>query len=34
MKAIHVDTTREDRPLLWQETAEPTLGPDEVLVEN
>ena len=33
MKAIHVDTTREDRPLLWQETAEPTFGPDEVLVE-
>ena len=32
MKAIQVDTTQEDRPLLWQETAEPTFGPDEVLV--
>lgn len=33
MKAIHVDTTQEGRPLRWQETAAPTFGPDEVLVE-
>lgn len=32
MKAIQVDTTREDRPLIWQETADPAFGPDEVLV--
>lgn len=33
MKAIHVDSTQEGRPLLWQETSAPTFGADEVLVE-
>lgn len=32
MKAIDVDTTQEGRPLRWQETADPTFGPEEVLV--
>ena len=32
MKAIHVDTTQADRPLRWQEIADPVVGPDEVLV--
>ncbi|MCX6046952.1 MAG: NAD(P)H-quinone oxidoreductase [Chloroflexi bacterium] len=33
MKAIQVDTTQADRPLIWQETAEPVCGPEEVLVD-
>ncbi|MCE7981352.1 MAG: NAD(P)H-quinone oxidoreductase [Caldilinea sp. CFX5] len=33
MKAIHVDTQQPDRPLVWGETADPTFGPDEVLVD-
>jgi tumor protein p53-inducible protein 3 len=33
MQAIHVDTTQPNRPLVWQETPDPTFGPDEVLVE-
>lgn len=33
MKAIHVDATQEGRPLLWQETNDPALAADEVLVE-
>ncbi|MFN8495079.1 MAG: NAD(P)H-quinone oxidoreductase [Caldilineaceae bacterium] len=33
MKAIQVDTTQTGRPLVWQETADPTFGPDEVLVD-
>jgi len=33
MKAIHVDETKEGRPLVWQEAADPTFTLDEVLVE-
>lgn len=33
MKAIHVDSSQSDRPLVWQATADPTLGPEEVLVD-
>lgn len=33
MKAIQVDTTQAGRPLVWQETADPAFGPDEVLVD-
>jgi tumor protein p53-inducible protein 3 len=33
MKAIHVDATQPDRPLVWRETPDPTIGSDEVLVE-
>lgn len=33
MNAIHVDTTQAGRPLVWQETADPTVGSEEVLVE-
>ncbi|MBX3016086.1 MAG: NAD(P)H-quinone oxidoreductase [Caldilineaceae bacterium] len=33
MKAIQVDTTKTERPLLWQATAAPSCGPDEVLVD-
>ncbi|CAN5653578.1 NAD(P)H-quinone oxidoreductase [soil metagenome] len=33
MKAIQVDTTQTDRPLVWQETADPVCGPEEVLVD-
>jgi len=33
MNAIHVDATQAGRPLIWQETVDPTVGPDEVLVE-
>ena len=33
MKAIHVDTTQPGRPLVWQETADPVCGPEEVLVD-
>lgn len=32
MKAIHVDSTQEGRPLVWQETADPVCGADEALV--
>ena len=32
MKAVQVDTTQEGRPLVWQEMADPTVGPDEALV--
>ena len=32
MKAIQVDVTKPDRPLLWQETADPACGPDDVIV--
>lgn len=33
MKAIYVDATQLERPLVWQEAADPTFGLDEVLVE-
>src|SRR6185295_1611471 len=33
MKAIHVDTTQPNRPLVWQETADPVGGPEDVLVD-
>ena len=33
MKAIHVDATQADRTLVWQTSADPTFGADEVLVE-
>lgn len=33
MYAIHVLADQPDRPLVWQETADPTYGPDEVLVD-
>jgi putative PIG3 family NAD(P)H quinone oxidoreductase len=33
MNAIHVDATQPDRPLVWRETPDPVVGPDEVLVE-
>ncbi len=33
MKAIYVDATQPDRPLRWQERADPVFGPDEVLVD-
>lgn len=33
MYAIHVQSDQPDRPLVWQETADPTCGPDEVLVD-
>lgn len=33
MKAIQVDTIREGRPLVWQDTTDPILTTDEVLVE-
>jgi putative PIG3 family NAD(P)H quinone oxidoreductase len=33
MKAIQVDPTQTGRPLVWQATADPTFGPDEVLVD-
>lgn len=33
MNAIHVDATQPGRPLVWQTTADPRLGPDEVLVD-
>ncbi len=33
MKAIHVDGSKTDRPLVWQETADPTVGSEEVLVD-
>lgn len=33
MNAIHVDATQPGRPLVWQTTADPVLGPDEVLVD-
>jgi tumor protein p53-inducible protein 3 len=32
MYAMQVDATQTDRPLVWRETADPTFGPDEVLV--
>lgn len=34
MKAIHIQTEKQDRPLVWQETGDPTPGPNDVLVEN
>ena len=33
MNAIHVDGNQPGRPLVWQTTADPVLGPDEVLVD-
>jgi putative PIG3 family NAD(P)H quinone oxidoreductase len=33
MYAIHVQSDQPDRPLVWQETANPTCGPDDVLVD-
>lgn len=33
MNAIHVDGNQPGRPLVWQATADPVLGPDEVLVD-
>jgi putative PIG3 family NAD(P)H quinone oxidoreductase len=33
MYAIHVQSDQPDRPLVWQERADPTYGPDEVLVD-
>lgn len=33
MKAIHVQSEQENRPLVWQETADPEHGPGEVLVD-
>jgi putative PIG3 family NAD(P)H quinone oxidoreductase len=33
MKAIVVQTEKEDRPLVWQEVANPTCAADEVLVD-
>ncbi len=33
MYAIQVQSDQPDRPLVWQETADPTIGPDEVLVD-
>jgi putative PIG3 family NAD(P)H quinone oxidoreductase len=32
MYAIQVQSDQPDRPLVWQEVADPTFGPDEVLV--
>ncbi|GAB4541098.1 MAG: NAD(P)H-quinone oxidoreductase [Anaerolineae bacterium] len=34
MKAIHVVTESEGRPLVWAEAEDPLPGPDDVLVEN
>lgn len=33
MYAIHVQSDLPDRPLVWQETADPPCGPDDVLVD-
>jgi tumor protein p53-inducible protein 3 len=33
MRAIHVQTEKEGRPLVWRETDDPTWGSDEVLVD-
>jgi len=33
MKAIHVQTDKKDRPLIWCETSEPICGPQQVLVD-
>ncbi len=33
MKAIVVQSDQENRPLIWQEVADPMYGPDEVLVD-
>jgi tumor protein p53-inducible protein 3 len=33
MKAIHVQTDKEDRPLVWRETEDPVPSADEVLVD-
>ncbi|MEZ4656532.1 MAG: NAD(P)H-quinone oxidoreductase [Caldilineaceae bacterium] len=33
MNAITIDASQPDRPLRWQETADPTCGADEVLVQ-
>ena len=33
MKAIHVQTEQEGRPLVWRETDDPTWGAEEVLVD-
>ena len=33
MKAMQVDGSKTDRPLVWQETADPTLGAEEVIVD-
>jgi len=34
MKAIHIQTEIEGRPLVWAEAEDPIPGPDDVLVEN
>jgi NADPH2:quinone reductase len=34
MQAIHIDTERTGRPLVWAEAEDPIPAPDEVLVEN
>ncbi|MEW5961011.1 MAG: NAD(P)H-quinone oxidoreductase [Chloroflexota bacterium] len=33
MKAIVIQTDKENRPLVWQDVADPSFGPDEVLVD-
>ena len=33
MKAIQVQTAKDGRPLVWQETNDPDCGPNEVLVD-
>lgn len=33
MKAIQIQTDHKDRPLVWQTTHDPVLGPGEVLIE-
>lgn len=33
MKAIYVQAEQENRPLVWQESADPTYSPEEVLVD-
>lgn len=33
MKAIQIQADQLGRPLVWEETPDPTYGPDEVLVD-
>ena len=33
MKAIQVDTSKAERPLMWQEVADPVCGMDDVIVD-
>lgn len=33
MRAIHVDASQPDRPLVWQTAPDPVAGPDEVIVD-